>query len=50
MGIQGLLQMLKGAHEEKHISEFKGKAAAIDIMTWLYKGAFAFSYELGTEQ
>ena len=48
MGIQGLLPILKPCMREVQASEFKGKTAAIDVMVWLYKGAYSCSYELAT--
>ncbi|CDW73778.1 xpg family protein [Stylonychia lemnae] len=50
MGIQGLLQLLKPALRETKLSKYRSKTAAIDIMTWLYKGAYSCAYELGLEQ
>jgi exonuclease-1 len=49
MGIQGLLQLLKPAQEDCHISKFKNQTAVIDIMVWLYKGAFSCAFELATD-
>ncbi len=48
MGIQGLLQILKPCMVDVNMNQFKGKTAAIDIMVWLYKGAYSCSYELAT--
>jgi hypothetical protein len=44
MGIQALLHNLKDAYEDVHISEFKGKKAVIDALSWLHKayGGFLF--------
>lgn len=50
MGIQGLLQIIKPCMQERDMSHFAGKTAAIDIMVWLYKGAYSCSYELATGQ
>ena len=47
MGIQGLHQVLKPALKDVNLSSFKGSTAVIDIMVWLYKGAYSCSYELG---
>jgi exonuclease-1 len=48
MGISELLKVLKPILLDKtHISEFKGKTAAIDIMTWIYKGVYASAVEIG---
>ena len=47
MGISGLHQILKPALKTVNVGEYKGCTAAIDIMVWLYKGAFSCSYELG---
>ncbi len=50
MGIQGLLQILKPCMVEREMRDFKGQTAVIDIMVWLYKGAYSCSYELATGQ
>ena len=47
MGIQGLHQILKPAVKSVNVQDYKGTTAAIDIMVWLYKGAYSCSYELG---
>ena len=47
MGISGLHQIIKPALKEVHVASYRGSTAVIDIMVWLYKGAFACSYELG---
>jgi len=41
---------MKGALKECHVSNFAGQTAAIDVMVWLYKGAYSCSYELATGQ
>jgi len=35
---------------EKDMRDFKDKTAVIDIMVWLYKGAYTCSYELAIGQ
>lgn len=30
----------------KSLNEYEGQTAVVDVMTWLYKGSFACSYEL----
>ena len=47
MGIQGLHQIIKPALKEVSLANYRNCTAVIDIMVWLYKGAFACSYELG---
>ena len=49
MGIQGLLQLLKPAQRDCNISQFRNQTAAVDVMTWLYKGAYSCAYELGLD-
>lgn len=49
MGVQGLLQLLKPAMRDANLSQFRNQTAVVDIMTWLYKGAFSCAYELATE-
>ncbi len=50
MGIKYLHRILKPITKSEDIARFKGKTAAIDILTWLYKGAFSCAYELGIGQ
>ena len=45
-----MLQLLKPASQESHLRDHSGKTAAIDIMTWLYKGAYSCAMELGLDQ
>ena len=46
MGIKDLLNILKPALEEKQIWDLRQQTAVIDVMVWLYKGAYSCSYEL----
>jgi exonuclease-1 len=46
MGIDGLLKFLEPITVREHISSFQGKTAAIDIMSWLYKGCYRCAFEL----
>lgn len=46
MGIEGLLKFLDPIVIKEHISSFEHKVAAIDIMSWLYKGCYRCAYEL----
>ncbi|KAG1668814.1 hypothetical protein FOA52_004908 [Chlamydomonas sp. UWO 241] len=46
MGIQGLLPVLKSITKTRHISEYSGKAVAIDGFSWLHKGAYCCSREI----
>jgi len=46
MGIDSLLPTLKPVTVPGHLSNFSNKTAAIDTMSWLYKGAYACAYEL----
>ena len=41
MGIQGLLILLKPATKECSLKHFAGQTCVIDIMGWLYRGAFS---------
>ena len=36
--------------QEAHLKDFRGQTAAVDIMVWLYKGAYTCCYELGKGQ
>lgn len=49
MGIIELLRKLGPITEAKHISEFANKTAAIDIMSWLYKGLYACAAQQNPE-
>ena len=46
MGIQGLFQLLKPIIVETNLREFEGQTWAIDMMCWLYKGVYSWSYEI----
>jgi 5'-3' exonuclease len=46
MGIEGLLKFLEPVVIKEHISSFQFQTAAIDIMSWLYKGCYRCAYEL----
>jgi exonuclease-1 len=37
---------LKPIISVKLLNEYEGQTAVVDVMTWLYKGSFACSYEL----
>lgn len=45
MGIEGLLKFLDSITLKEHISSFRGKRAAIDIMSWIYKGCYRCAFE-----
>ena len=45
MGIDGLLKLLYPIVDKEHISSFANKVAAIDMMSWLYKGCYRCSFE-----
>jgi exonuclease-1 len=47
MGISELLKVLRPIIGEAHISEFRDKTAAIDIMAWVYKGVYASAVDIG---
>ena len=46
MGISGLLPVFKSITKPVHIREYSGKKAAVDIYSWLHKGAFGCSKDL----
>ena len=46
MGIKDLLATLKPALKDTQAWDLRGKTAVIDVMVWLYKGAYSCSYEL----
>jgi 5''-3'' exonuclease (including N-terminal domain of PolI) len=50
MGIDGLLSFLKPTIKYGHISNFANKTAAVDVMAWLYRGAYSCALELATKQ
>lgn len=41
MGIENLLSFLKPAMTESSIVNYRGKIAAIDAMSWLYRGCYS---------
>jgi exonuclease-1 len=41
---------LKPATNEVHLRHYEGQTAAVDVMTWLYKGAYSCATELGLGQ
>lgn len=41
MGIHDLLKLLKPVMFQVHVSEFKNKTIAVDMMTWLYRGVYS---------
>ena len=47
MGVQGLFQLLKPVQKDCNIRDNEGQTAAVDVMTWLYKGAYSCATELG---
>ena len=49
MGIQNLLVLLKPAMYNSSLRQFSGQTAVIDIMGWLYRGAFSDATLIGTE-
>lgn len=46
MGIHDLLKMFKPTMLKVNISQFRNKTAAVDMMTWLYRGVYSCSNEL----
>lgn len=46
MGIVDLLKVLRPCLVKTHISEFRGKVAAVDMMNWIYRGVYSCSIEL----
>jgi exonuclease-1 len=46
MGISELLKILKPVIVEKHLSEFKNKTAAVDMMGWIYRGVYACAVDI----
>ena len=50
MGIHGLLILLKPLIKDIHISTLDGKTAAIDAMSWLYRGCYACALEIYTKK
>jgi exonuclease 1 len=46
MGIPGLLEHLRSITEKKHLSEYKGKRAAVDAHCWLHRAKFSCITEL----
>ncbi|CAG0881557.1 unnamed protein product [Cyprideis torosa] len=48
MGITGLLPFVKQSTRNVSIKTFAGSVVAVDIYSWLHKGAFACADEIGT--
>ena len=48
MGINDLLKVVKECLLRTHISEFRGKVAAVDMMNWIYRGVYSCSAELNS--
>jgi exonuclease 1 len=46
MGINELLKILRPHIIEKHLSDFQGKTAAVDMMAWIYRGAYASAVDV----
>lgn len=46
MGIENLLNFVKPALTERCIAYYQGKTAAVDAMSWLYRGCYSCAYEL----
>jgi exonuclease-1 len=46
MGIKDLLNIVKPALKDVEVWNFRGQKAVIDVMVWLYKGAYSCSFEL----
>ena len=49
MGIQGLLPALKSITEKKHLKQYEGQTAAVDLSVWIHQALFMASYVEGTE-
>lgn len=45
MGIEGLLKLLDPITLKEHISSFRNQTAAIDIMSWIYKGCYRCAFD-----
>jgi len=45
MGVTDLIRLLKPASRNIFISELSNQTAAIDMMTWLYKGVYSCAFE-----
>lgn len=46
MGISELLKIIKDSLIHTHISEFRGKIAAVDMLNWIYRGVYSCSADL----
>lgn len=47
MGISGLLQFVREAAEAVTVKSYAGKRVAVDVSTWIHKGAYGCALELG---
>lgn len=50
MGIHDLLRILKPGMRPANISEFKGKCVAVDMMTWIYRGAYSCNEDINKDK
>ncbi|CAD8124281.1 unnamed protein product [Paramecium sonneborni] len=49
MGIDNLLNFIKPALVERCITYYRGKTAAVDAMSWLYRGCYSCAYDLNQD-
>lgn len=50
MGISSLLPFLKPSIKQSSLRQLRGKTCVIDIMSWLYRGAFAQAVEMNSKE
>lgn len=46
MGVPGLLQYVRSVVQQVHLSEFRGRTLAVDVSSWLHKGAIVCAPQL----
>ena len=49
MGIENLLNFIKPALQESSVVNYRGKTAAVDAMSWLYRGCYSCAYDLNQD-
>jgi exonuclease-1 len=50
MGIQGLLRWADSVHTDSHISMFKGKKLAVDLLCWIHKAVHGCGISIAIEK
>lgn len=49
MGVDGLIKFLQSIISKEHLSSFKDKRAAVDMMSWIYRACYNAAEPMRTE-